>query len=247
MALPRVRSTVTAIEIDHLDPWLKQPADDRAIDSATLVSRYGLFIGIDTISEAVFLRGPAKDRWELWAVAAFRESDMDEILRRHSAGDSSWRAPSSSRGLVAAGVGKASPRDAAKYFFDQLQRATVHYSVACAPFGGGLLSAGELSQIVDAMSDELERNRQAALALARENPIAIIEAARELNLSPRPAWHHEDAWMANCPSGRQHWIMISASSNEFGCGYCGRSGGPTELRQFCEAVRASASEDRERR
>src|SRR5665213_1936292 len=140
--------------------------------------------------------------------------------------------------------GEATPRDAAKYLFDQLQRATVHYYSPCEPFGGGLLSAGELSQIVDDMSDELERNRQAALALAHNNTIAIIEAARELNLCPRPAGHHEDAWMANCPSGRQHWIMISASANEFGCGYCVRSGGPTELRQFCEAVRVSASKDR---
>jgi hypothetical protein len=43
--------------------------------------------------------------------------------------------------------------------------------------------------------------------------------------------------MASCPQGRNHWIMISPSHNEFGCGYCRRKGGPEELRAFYDHVR----------
>jgi hypothetical protein len=136
---------MTTIEINHLDPWLKQAVDDRAIDSATFVGRYGVDIGIDIISAAVFLRRAPPGHWELWAVDAVTESDMEEILRRHAAHDLTWRVLALSRGLAAAGVGEAADRDAAKYLLERLQRATIHYSWPCEPFAGGLLSAEELA------------------------------------------------------------------------------------------------------
>jgi len=62
--------------------------------------------------------------------------------------------------LAATGFGEASDREAAKFLFDQLQRASIHYSAPCEPFGGGLLSAGELSHIVGDIGAELQRNRE---------------------------------------------------------------------------------------
>jgi len=80
---------------------------------------------------------------------------------------------------------------------------------------------------------KLQWNRDEALAkeLAKTSP--ILEAAMACG-NLRPAGQNTTAWMANCPCGGQHWIMISTESNSFGCGYCRRKGGPEELRRFCE-------------
>jgi hypothetical protein len=100
-----------------------------------------------------------------------------------------------------------------------------------------LLTNGELKSIVEAIADELKRNSEATEEKQRRHEAPIIKMARELGLDPRPARHNDSAWMANCPYG-SHWIMISASQNEFGCGYCRRKGGPEELRAFYDHVRS---------
>jgi hypothetical protein len=84
------------------------------------------------------------------------------------------------------------------------------------------------------MIDEMERSSQAAQAEEERRATPIVTMARELSLNPWPAGHNEKAWMANCPR-TNHWLMISTENNEFGCGYCGRKGGPAELRSFYEA------------
>jgi hypothetical protein len=62
----------------------------------------------------------------------------------------------------------------------------------------------------------------------------IILYCTEHNLYPEPEDHSPDIWKANCPSGRQHHIMISTSSNEWGCGYCKKKGKLEELKLWVE-------------
>jgi hypothetical protein len=65
----------------------------------------------------------------------------------------------------------------------------------------------------------------------------IILFCEEKNLYPEPEDHSPDSWKANCPSGRQHHIMISTSSPSshcWGCGYCKKKGGLEELKQWVE-------------
>ena len=95
----------------------------------------------------------------------------------------------------------------------------------------------ELKSIVRAIAEELKRNSRVAKEEQRQHEAPIIKMARELGLDPRPAGHNDSAWMASCPQSRNHWIMISPSHNEFGCGYCRRKGGPEELRAFYNHVR----------
>jgi len=97
----------------------------------------------------------------------------------------------------------------------------------------GLLTSQEMADIVDALEQELRRNTVAAEADQQSDEAAIITAARDLNLNPRPAGHSSTAWIADC-AHRPHFIMISPSSNEFGCGYCKRCGGPAGLRAFAK-------------
>jgi hypothetical protein len=81
------------------------------------------------------------------------------------------------------------------------------------------------SRAARAAEKKLERHRSPIIALARE-----------LGLDPRPPGHNDIAWMVTCP-GTNHWLMISAGQNEFGCGWCRRKSGPTELRSYCDERR----------
>jgi hypothetical protein len=94
-----------------------------------------------------------------------------------------------------------------------------------------------LEGIVKAIADELRRNSEAAEEEQRRHEAPIIKMARQLGLGPCPAGHNDSSWMASCPQSRNHWIFISPSHNEFGCGYCRRKGGPEELRAFYDHVR----------
>jgi hypothetical protein len=130
-----------------------------------------------------------------------------------------------------------SEREAAVQLLDAYVRSHVHYDWPVPPYQAGLLTNSELESIVGAIAEELERNSQMALEKQRRQEAPIIKVARELDLYPRPAGINNSAWMANCPQGGNHWLMISADHNEFGCGYCRRKGGPQELRAFYDEYR----------
>jgi hypothetical protein len=100
-----------------------------------------------------------------------------------------------------------------------------------------ILTSGELKSIVGAIAEELKHNNQKAEEKQRQHEAPIISLAQELGLNPMPAGHNSDAWMADCPR-RSHWIMISPSLNEFGCGYCRRKVDPAELQAFFNSVRS---------
>jgi hypothetical protein len=99
----------------------------------------------------------------------------------------------------------------------------------------GLLTIQEIAANVDAFEQQLRRNTVAAEADQHRDEAAIITAARDLKLNPRPAGHNSTAWIADC-ARRKHFIEISTSRNEFYCGYCKRGGAPAELEGFCEEV-----------
>jgi hypothetical protein len=130
-----------------------------------------------------------------------------------------------------------SKREAAARLLDAHVRSRVHHECPVPPYQPGLLTKAELKSIVETIAEELKRNSRVAEEEQRRHEAPIIKMAKELGLSPRPAGHNHSDWMASCPQSRNHWVMISPSHNEFGCGYCGRKGGPEELRAFYNHVR----------
>ncbi|HEY1475015.1 MAG TPA: hypothetical protein VGF53_13145 [Pseudolabrys sp.] len=124
-----------------------------------------------------------------------------------------------------------SKREAAARLLDAHVRSRVHIECPVLPYRTGLLTNGELESIVNAIAGELKRNSEAAEEAQRRQGAPIIKMATELNLKPRPAGHNDNAWMASCP-GTNHWLMILARENQFGCGWCKREGGPEELHSF---------------
>lgn len=129
---------------------------------------------------------------------------------------------------------EGSKREAAARLLDARVRSRVHYECPVPPYRPGLLTRGEIEEIVKTIANELKRNSEVAEEKQRRHPASIITMARELGLGPRPAGHNDSAWMASCP-GTGHWLMISPAHDEFGCGYCGKKGRSEDLRSLYEA------------
>jgi hypothetical protein len=181
------------------------------------VGSWNCDLGIDTVEELFYL---------------IRTNDADwlEVVVRYSGKIMSQK--------IAGSIPRqCSKREAAARLLNAHVRSQVHYSFPVPPYRKGLLTSNELENIVGAVADEFERNRRVAAEEQCRHEAAIIKMARQLSLNPRPAGHNNTAWIADCPRG-SHWIMISTSLNEFGCGYCRRKGGPQELRAFYDAVRS---------
>lgn len=219
--------------ITHLDPWLKQTVDDAPMDTAVFIGQYQLPIeGKFEITEAVFLSGGALN-WQLWTLHG--GPAIATLLARRAAGGPGWRELAKDRGLAVAATLQATPMEAATVLLRALLRGHYPYTGATEPFVGGLLSTATLGRIAAELEAEWDRNRQEAIAEALRNPPPIVISARELRLSPRPAGQNGTSWVANCPSGRGHSIMISSASNTFGCGYCREKGGTVELVKIHQA------------
>ena len=181
-----------------------------------LIGGWDCYIGVDTVHTLFYLIR-TKDRDWLEAVVKY----SNRII---------------SRSCVMSIARHGSKREAAARLVDAHVRSRVHYECPVPPYQSGLLTNGELESIVEAIAEELKHNSRVAEEEQRRHEAPIIKMARALGLDPRPAGHNDSAWMANCPRGA-HWIMISPSHNEFGCGYCHRKGGPEELRAFYDHVR----------
>ena len=99
---------------------------------------------------------------------------------------------------------------------------------------GGILNADEVSRIAAAgdaawRADRDEMRRQTEDA-ERRNPSRILAAARQAGLGPEPVGG-KGQWRTHCP-GTNHALMISTTSETFGCGYCRIRGGPDDLIEF---------------
>lgn len=68
------------------------------------------------------------------------------------------------------------------------------------------------------------------------NNSAIIQFCKENHLLPEAPGGSLNNWYANCPSRRPHRIMVSASNDTFGCGYCRKKGGIKELAEWIQSV-----------
>jgi len=74
-----------------------------------------------------------------------------------------------------------------------------------------------------------ERER---LSLNLNSDNELINYCKSVGLNPEPEGSSTSNWKANCPSGGSHKIMISTSSNEWGCGYCRKNGNINSLMQW---------------
>jgi hypothetical protein len=215
-----------------VDPWSHQPQHRGDIPHhALFAGAWHLDVGVDILHEAVFLaRDDHGDR--LWSLITPTENFTLESLSARERGDRGWVKRMITCGCVAGAARHETPGEAARILLDGLLRARIHFSGPRPPYISGLLTSQEIAGMIGIMTDELRSN---ALAAEADHEAPIIKVARDLGLNPRPAGHNSTAWIADC-ARRSHFIMISPSHNEFGCGYCKRAGDPAELQAFCEGI-----------
>ena len=199
-------------EAPFVDPWSKEPNHQGVVPiDAVFVGTWDNDVGIFEITEALFL--VRDDRQDLlWSLTTYSKSEL-------------------SCGCVAGAPREGTQSEAATRLLGALVRARVGLQFPRPPYLPGLLASNELSDIADAVSEELKRNTLAAEAAQQRQKAQIVEVAGELGLNPRPAGHNDSAWIADCPR-RTHTLMLSPSLNEFGCGYCRRKGDAADLRAF---------------
>jgi hypothetical protein len=225
------------MDTPFVDPWSKEPSHQGEVPAdALFVGAWENNLGIDGCHEALFLvRDNRQDL--LWSLVAHSEKLTKQNLIARETGDPNWVKSKLTCGCVASAPRKGTKKQAATRMLDALVRARVHHEFPRPSYLPGLLKRNELAGIVETVSEELKRNTLAAEAAQRVEKASIITLASELGLNPRPAGHNGSAWMADCPR-RSHWIMLSPSLNEFGCGYCRRKGGLVELKAFADYVRS---------
>jgi hypothetical protein len=229
------------VSIDHpdehhsafVDPWSHQPQHQGDIPAQALFAgAWHLDVGVDILHEALFLaRDEHEDR--LWSLITSSEKCTLESLSARERGDRGWSKMMITCGCVAGAPRYETPGEAAKILLNRLLRARIPFSGPRPPYISGLLTGQEVASMVGVISDEIDAFAAEAARLDHDTP--IINLARDLGLNPRPAGHNSTAWIADC-ARRPHFIMISPSHNEFGCGYCKRAGGPAELQAFCEGI-----------
>jgi len=98
-----------------------------------------------------------------------------------------------------------------------------------------MITESEFNEIKKLGSERMTERKNKVKEIGQNNPLIIY--CREQKLYPEPEGDSPHGWKANCPSGRQHHIMISTSSPEdhsWGCGYCKKKGGIEELKQWVE-------------
>jgi hypothetical protein len=59
---------------------------------------------------------------------------------------------------------------------------------------------------------------------------------QQQQLHPKPTGFNEDSWTANCPSGGNHFIMVTTLKDEWGCGYCRKKGRILDLKKWVKEL-----------
>lgn len=108
----------------------------------------------------------------------------------------------------------------------------------------GLLDVSELMRLAEQARLTARRKADYAELAAMEHdafsPSPLLDAARRLGLNPTPNGDGKVHWVARCP-GANHTLTISTATETFGCGYCKRKGGISELEEFVESRRRRLS------
>lgn len=85
----------------------------------------------------------------------------------------------------------------------------------------------EFNRILCKAKDIITKRR--ADIILKDTQNAFIIRLRDWGLDPIPTLEDPSSWEANCPSKRNHKIMVDSSTNTWGCGYCRKKGGIIEL------------------
>jgi hypothetical protein len=214
----------TGCPIVRVDSW--HGSSSPLTDDARFICAYDVDVGIGCHREAAFLVQRETD--ELWIIP---DPPLD-LIQAHAAGMGSANIKAM---LTVVARHQPNRLRSAEVMLDALFEARVGFAWPAAHLVGGIIDKTAFTEIVGNLRCRLDRKA----AARSHSDSAIVRAAKECELDPRPSGTSAVAWIANCP-GTSHWLMIGADSNTWGCGWCKRRGGPDELRAFVIERKAKA-------
>jgi hypothetical protein len=88
----------------------------------------------------------------------------------------------------------------------------------------------EFNKIIQDIKDE----KDSFIELAKRNETPLIQYLKEQKLYPRPTGNNQHSWVAKCPSGGNHKIIVSTLNDEWGCGYCNKGGEISGLKKWLD-------------
>ncbi|WP_242094336.1 hypothetical protein [Aestuariivivens sediminicola] len=103
-----------------------------------------------------------------------------------------------------------------------------------------VITEKEFNSIIQTIRDE--RNLMIEQAIAFQTP--LIDYLREKNLNPRPSGNNPYSWVAKCPCGGNHFLMIVTKTDNWGCGYCRRVGKLPELQAWLKEIKIKEDQKR---
>jgi hypothetical protein len=190
------------------------------------VCAYDLYVGIDSLEYAAFLIQGETD--ELWTTL-----DLPPTLKEFTTGKLLGLT-----GRIAVHARHQPDRQiSAAVMLDALFEAGLGFCWPTKHLISGIIDRELFTRIVGNIEARIDARQEAA---RNHGDSAVVLVAKECQLDPRPSGTSPPAWMANCP-GTNHWLMIGADSNTWGCGWCKRGGGPDELRAFVMEHKPTAS------
>ena len=190
-------------------PERQKPAATPVVPpDALLVCAFVLDVGLADIDEEAWL-ARAEGIDELWLRSVYRTR---KAASSPSAGD---------------------PAAAARRLLEASIRGGWAFEYPKTPLRPGLVSKEELDRILATIRADHERHD----AEARTRESRIVDVARELGLGPVPTGTGPAHWQARCP-GTNHPLYLQSATGTFGCGWCKRKGGETELRAFAAERRS---------
>ena len=192
--------------------------------------------GIDDFDQAVFFKR-ASDRDELWIVCG-TSSLISKKLAEGMAASETPLEEAMTWGLAVSRKPRGTITSASIEMLEVLIHSGISHNWPKRHIAGGLIDGQEFNSLVAKLEAEINDNARAAKSGSSD----IVDTAKELHLGPRPSGTGPNSWLASCP-GTNHPLMISSETNTFGCGWCKRKGGPSELMQFV-SDRKAAEENR---
>ena len=221
------------LELPFCDLWFRnQSAFARFPKSAAFVCTYELNLGVDCVSEALFLnRHEGLD--ELWAFAGIA---LPSTYHPDQEPPTVYAAVSEAvlgAGCVLVLKSSGSEVEAAGELFGRLVCERFGFSWPEEILSAGLLGKAAYTEVLEGIEARVKANSERARVFESE----IVKVARELGYEPTPTGTNPAILAITCPGGRAHHAYINAEENSFACGYCRRSGGPGELRAFSHARR----------
>jgi hypothetical protein len=103
-----------------------------------------------------------------------------------------------------------------------------------------IITADEFNAVIQ----KLVHKKNGIKQKAKNTVTPLIHYLEEVHLYPKPSGNNEQSWIAKCPSGGNHFLVVVSTTDEWGCGYCKRKGKLEELKKWLSELKSKKDQKR---